>query len=279
MRILVRTSRWAIWARRLGNFALPLAVIPILMHRAEAINTLTFEVAEALAIVVAFAAIIAAISGLVRIWVTGDHGWNRALTGLACGLVCLVPPAYWAVQYVRYPAVAEVSTAPGDPPPLISAAPPPLDAADLARVEAAFPNAKSRNYPNSAAQAFSLVNALVIDRGWQVEQRREPRDDGTDGQLNAIALTMFGFHVEVAIRVRATADGSATVDMRSVALTGLHEPGANGRRVEEFLAALDTKVSTMMQDEPAGTADDGDADTTQSPASRPVTPMPHNRKR
>ena len=40
MRILVRTSRWAIWARRLGNFALPLAVIPILMHRAEAINTL-----------------------------------------------------------------------------------------------------------------------------------------------------------------------------------------------------------------------------------------------
>jgi hypothetical protein len=33
MRILIRTSKWAIWARRFGSLALPLAAIPVLMHR------------------------------------------------------------------------------------------------------------------------------------------------------------------------------------------------------------------------------------------------------
>ena len=32
MRILIRTSRWAIWARRLGSVAVPLLVIPVLLH-------------------------------------------------------------------------------------------------------------------------------------------------------------------------------------------------------------------------------------------------------
>jgi len=39
MRILTRTSKWAIWARRLGGFSLPMLVVPVLLHRNQALGS------------------------------------------------------------------------------------------------------------------------------------------------------------------------------------------------------------------------------------------------
>ena len=120
MRILVRTSRWAIWAQRLGSLAVPLAIIPVLMHRANAIGADTFEVIELVAIGVALLAIFASVAAFSRIWVTGDHGWGRAVVGLLCGLVCLVPLGVWSVDFFRYPSVDDVSSDTANPPQLVS---------------------------------------------------------------------------------------------------------------------------------------------------------------
>lgn len=277
MRILVRTSRWAIWARRLGSFAVPLAVVPVLMHRAQAVTTETFAVIELVAIAVALAALAAALAAFARIWSSGDHGWGRAVTGFLLAVLCLVPVGLWTVDYLLYPVVDQVSTDTADPPELVSpvqpAAPSP---AAMQRLAGAFPNVKTRNYPLPPGQMFDLVNKLVVERGWDVRRRREPGGAGEDGQINAIATTLFGFRDEASIRIAPTADGSS-VAMRSAALTPLHEPGVNGSRIEEFLTALDARVTLLMKDQPAGTADD-ETDAADAPRPVPAPPL-HNRKR
>lgn len=278
MRILVRTSRWAIWARRLGSFALPLALIPILMHRGRSIGTDTFEIIEIVAIGVAVAAFLTSIFAFVRIWVTGDEGWGRGITGLIFSLICFAPPGLLVVDYVRYPMIDEVSTDPANPPPLSpSVAPLPVAPSSIAAIAARFPNVKTRHYPIPADQMFAVVDKLVIDRDWDVLQRQAP-GASPDGQINAVATTLLGFRNEVSIRVAEGGDGaSSTVDMRSASLSALHEAGVNGSRVESFLTALDARMTALMKDGPAGAIEDDSDQTDQAPVV--PAPAPRGRKR
>ena len=274
MRILVRTSRWAIWARRIGSLALPVAFILVLMHRGNAITTQSFAVVEAVAIVMALVALGCAIMAFVRIWITGDHGWGKAVVGFLCGLVCLVPLGLWSFDYFRYPMVDEVSTDQLNPPPLISqtiAVPP--SPAVMQAISKAFPNIKTRGYPIDPAAIFRLVSQLVAGRQWKVERQLEPAP-GQAGQINAIATTLFGFRDEVSIRIAAVSGGSS-VAMRSVSLSTLHEPGVNGSRIESFLTALDDRVTARLKNLPAGSDIAADADTDTDAAPVPAVPMPN----
>ena len=60
-----------------------------------------------------------------------------------------------------------------------------------------------------------------------------------------------------------TPSGS-TVDMRSVPLSGFHDLGENGRRVEEFLLALDQQITLMLRAAPQAPA----ADAEEAPAAQ-----------
>ena len=82
MRILIRTSKWAIWARRLGSFAMPLAIIPVFLHRERIISSDDFLLIELVAAGFALVAAFLAIGAYARLWVTGDQGWSRATVGL-----------------------------------------------------------------------------------------------------------------------------------------------------------------------------------------------------
>ena len=44
--------------------------------------------------------------------------------------------------------------------------------AERQRIEAAFPNARSRNYPITVAQMFDVVAGLIDDRDWEVRSKR-----------------------------------------------------------------------------------------------------------
>jgi hypothetical protein len=274
MRILVRTSKWSIWARRLGSFALPLAIIPVFMHRARTITSETFEVTEAVAIGVALLAFLLSIGAFARIWTTGDRGWGRAVTGLALSLICLAPVAFGAVQLLRYPMANDVSTDAANPPPLVSSIPmpPPPTAAELQKLATVFPNIKTRRYPIGAVRTYDLVSKLIEERGWDVRLRRQPETALDGGQINAIATTLLGWRDEVSIRIDADAQG-VSVAMRSASLSPVHEPGVNGSRIEEFLTALDARVTLQMRDQPAG-ALTPDADAEPASPGSPVLPAP-----
>jgi hypothetical protein len=258
MRILIRTSKWAIWSRRFGSLALPLMVLPVFLHRERLISSTDFFIVEAVAMLVAALALGLAISAFARLWVTGDQGWGKATLGLLFSLICLVPLAIVVWQAARYPAVTDVTTDYERPPGLVSQLPAqPLSPAPRAAVETAFPNARTRTYPVEAGRIYALLNQLVEDRDWEVRARREPQTPLAEGQINAVAMTLLGWRDEVAIRIQGTAEGS-TVAMRSAALHGGHDLGSNGRRIEEFLAALDERITILLRETPTAqpTTDD-----------------------
>lgn len=263
MRILIRTSKWAIWARRFGSLAVPLTVVPVLLHREQFIASSDFAVVESVAAGVAALALLLGLSAYVRLWITGDQGWGKATWGLFFALICLAPCGYLGLQAVRYPLVNEVATNFADPLPLSSPIRVvPTGAALQQLIATTFPNARTRSYPIDATQMFATVEDLVDQRDWDVRTRREPPTALDSGQLNAISVSIFGFRDEVAIRVGGTPSGSI-VDMRSVPLGGFHDFGENGKRVEKFMLALDQKITLLLRDAPV--APDGDADEPAAP--------------
>lgn len=256
MRILIRTSKWAIWSRRLGSFALPLVVVPVILHRERFIESTTFHALGAAAVAVAGLAVLFGLVAVIRLWFTGDRGWSRAIAGIILGTVCLAPLAYGAVQAQRYPAILEAVTDLADPPELVI----PAAARDLSEDYAgllaeAFPNVATRTYPVEAAGMFDLVEHLALERGWEVLLRRAPPGAAGEGRLNVLVTTLLGWRDEVALRV-AGDPGGARVDMRSVSLVGMHDLGANGRRIEEFLGALDAAVMVALRDSAPPPEDD-----------------------
>lgn len=269
MRILIRTSKWAIAARRLGSVAVPLVIIPVLLHRFRQITSDLFLVAILAAGLVALLAVLVSIIALARLWQTGDQGWGRALAGLLLGTLCLLPYGWYGNLLLTYPAVTDIATIDRGLLPLgfepgMQAMPAPriLSADEMART---FPNVETRIYPLGLVPTFGLVQALVADNGWDIRTLREPTAGFDPGQINAQIVTLPGWREEVVIRVTGTLTNS-TVDMRSASLNALHDFGANGTRIESFLAALDEAVTALLRDNPnanmpmeAGT--DADAET------------------
>src|SRR5690606_28515339 len=107
VRIKIRTSKWAIWARRLGSLAVPLVVIPVLMHRERLMDSGAFQFVALFAAVIAALAVFAALVALVRLWHSGDQGWSRAISGLMLGTICLAPFAWYGSLALRHPPVTD----------------------------------------------------------------------------------------------------------------------------------------------------------------------------
>ena len=258
MRILVRTSKWAVWARRFGALALPLAAIPVLLHRGHVITSENFLVIEAIALSLAALAMIMAVVAFVRLWFTGDQGWWKASLAFIFGTLCLIPAGYFAYESVHQPRTPDVNTDFSDPPALVSfveghfATPEQRTA-----IETQFPNARSRNYPIAAPEMFDTIAGIVDDRGWDVRSSRRPTTQLETGQLNAIVTTLLGFRQEVAIRVAGSADGT-TISMRSASLTSFPDFGENGQRIEAFLLDLDNQVTVMLRNATPAAPPDAD---------------------
>ena len=160
MRILVRTSKWAVWARRTGALALPLAAIPVLLHRAHAITSDNFITIEGIALGLAVLAVAMAIIAFVRLWFTGDQGWWKASLAFIFGVLCLAPAGYFAYEAIHQPSTPDVSTdfsnAPRADQRHHRAA---TDrGADQPASRADFPNARSRNYPIAAPAMFDAID-------------------------------------------------------------------------------------------------------------------------
>ena len=275
MRILIRTSKWAIWARRLASFSLPLLVIPVLLHRQRLIESDTFHTMLAVALVVVVTTVLTGLVALIRLWFTGDKGWDRALVALVVGLACLAPFGWASMMAARYPQATDVATADRQRLPLL------LDKATSAMsqpvrlspstLEIAFPNVKTRTYPLNAQQVYDVALQLIEERGWQVLARNRPATAESEGRINARVTTLLGWLDDVVVAVAGGEEG-AGIDMRSVSLAASHDLGANGRRVEEYLAAFDTQVTELLRDNPNITEPIIEAPITGAPIDVPLPP-------
>lgn len=246
MRVIIRTSKWAIWSRRFASFALPLSVLSVWSHRAQLLNSDTFQIVLASAIVLAVFAILFGFAAYVRIWGTGDHGWGRASLGILIGMICLSPFVYGAVIGGRYPLINDISTNRENPLELLVKQGEESQTNDrelLTQIKAIFPDAVTRFYPLTPSQTYTQVEQLIAGREWDVRVRRAP-GIGQDGQINAMAMTSMGWRDEVVVRVTQTSEG-AQVDMRSSSLNGVGDLGKNGLRIESFLHDLDAEMAKV----------------------------------
>lgn len=250
MRILIRTSRLASWARRFASFALPLVVIPVFLHRAAIMDSETFALVETLGLTCAFFGFMLGAAACIRLWFTGDRGWGRAITGILLGLACLMPFAYRLYLSQTYPATPDILSDPAIPVALAGA--PARDPASVSGEEImlAFPHIGPRQYQLGVNDVYRIVDALVAARGWQVLQRQPPQLEAAVGQINAVAVTWLGWRDEIAIGLRGNA-GRTEVAVRSASPTGGGDLGVNGRRVDAFLADLDAAVTEAVLNAPA----------------------------
>lgn len=266
MRILIRTSKWAIWSRRLGSLAVPMVVLPVLLHHMRIIDSPGFHVAAIAAFLVASCAVLAALIAVARLWHTGDHGWGRALAGLFLGVVCLTPFAYFGWLAMRYPLATDLSTLPRNQLPLLfdveTVNMPPAHILPPAEQLEYFPNVTTRVYPVAPVDLFAVAERIVNNNGWEIRLRTEPTADAP-GRLVARVVTLVGWHDEVVLRVSPAPQG-AVLDMRSVSLNAPRDFGSNGQRISDFLNTLDADITAFIRDNP-NLGEPAEADTEASP--------------
>jgi hypothetical protein len=267
MRIAIRTSRWAIWARRIASLALPIEIISVFMHRQRMIPSDTFTLLFGLGLILAVLAIIVSVVAFVRLWRTGFRGWAHTLEALVLGLVLASPIAIAAHLALTYPPTSDVAT--NGTLPMLVIAERSEDGVLLQQETArAFPSAVARSYPLPPDQVFVLIARLALEQKWEIRVKRRPVAPAYSGRLHALAMTWLGYRDEVAVVVAWAGEGSV-VSMRSASLYGIDDLGANGQRIEAFLTDLDRAVTEAQRQGPIfegltpGDAypDDGGAET------------------
>jgi len=252
VRIRIRTSRTAIWARRLGSLSIPLVVLPVALHHLGLIDSPGFFAVAIFALGVAALATAIGVLALVRLWISGDQGWIMALVGLFLGALCLLPFGWYGYLALRYPPVTDIATAPRGELPLLflpdTATMPPPKLISPAQQAAIFPNAATRTYPLDAGLLFELAERLARGEGWDIKLSRPPQATAA-GRFNARIVTLPGWREEAVIRVTSIADGAA-IDMRSASINAPHDFGSNGLRISRFMVTLDNEVTTLLRDNP-----------------------------
>src|SRR5207247_4988307 len=93
------------------------------------------------------------------------------------------------------------------------------------------------------------------------------RSDPSAGLLEAMATSrLFGFHDDIAIRVRPEADGTSRIDMRSKSRDGQGDFGVNAARIRTFVKRS-RPLGRPLVEQPRG-SEDSEANIRSSPRSR-----------
>jgi uncharacterized protein (DUF1499 family) len=248
-----RTSRLAIWARRIALFSLAATFVAVIIVRSGALDIVPALSTLAGALVLAVVAMLLACAAAVVIWTEGLGGLREVLTAFAIGLVLLAYPLYLGVKAYRLPAIYDITTDPIDPPrfeaiarlrprdanPVTYAG---LHIADLQRK--AYADIEPDDTTAAPQEAYDALMKVIARRKWHVVDARPPQATAPrDGHIEAIARTpILGFRDDVAVRVRPTVDG-ARIDVRSASRYGRHDFGGNASRVRALIEEVDSVLA------------------------------------
>ncbi|MDE3177994.1 MAG: DUF1499 domain-containing protein [Pseudomonadota bacterium] len=248
-------SRAAILSRRVAVFACLTALAAIVAARASGgRDSLSALAVLAAALLLAGVALLFAGAAAVEIWRTGRRGAAPALMGAALALALIAFPAFLTVQAARLPRINQVTTDFKSPPQYMislkareargSWTPPAPGPEIEAAQRAAYPGLQPMLVDLEPEQAYRMALRIVKDLGWRVVDANPPNLRGeAEGHIDATDRSLFlGFIDDIAIRVRA--QGPKTqIDIRSASRVGRHDFGANARRAQRFIDAVQQSVS------------------------------------
>ncbi len=250
------TSRLAIWSRRVALFSLVTTVIAIVVVRSGALEIVPALSTLGGALALAMLAILLAFGSAVSIWKDGVGGIGEAATGLVIGLALIAYPAYVGLKAYKLPAIYDITTDPIDPPRFDAIArlrprdANPVTYAGLYTAEqqrTAYSDIEPDLTSSSAQEAYDAAMKVITKRKWHVVDARPPAATAPrDGLIEAIARTpVLGFRDDVAVRVRATQEGSR-IDIRSASRYGRHDLGTNAARVRALIDDIDVVLATPV---------------------------------
>jgi uncharacterized protein (DUF1499 family) len=243
-------SRLAIWARRCAFFALAATVLSILIVRSGILEIVPALATFAGALVFAVFGIVLAFGAFIVIWKDGTRGMGHAFGAIGIGLALIAYPAYLGVMAYSLPMINDISTDALDPPrfdvlarlrPSGTVEYAGLYAAELQRK--AYPDVEPLSVNATPTAAYDAAMAVIVRRKWRVVVDRPPQPPRREGVIEAVARTpIMGFREDVALRVRADADGSR-VDVRSASRYGRHDFGSNAARIKSLLDDIDDRLT------------------------------------
>jgi len=261
-------SRLALWSRRIAVFAIPVALLAIIIERAGLFELVPVLMTFAASLVLAILAIALALIALIRIWFDGRKGTLNAVTAIFVSLLLLAYPGYLGVRALQLPQIYDVTTDPYDPPRFEAVArlrtrdANPVAYAGLATYQqqrAAYPDIEPLIAAAPPQAAYDAARAIVAKRKWRIVDERAPQAGRRDGKIEAIAQSpIMGFRDDVVIRIRPAGTGSR-VDVRSASRYGWHDFGTNAARVAGLIEDIDGVAM---------------ADKTEQPIKKTANPTP-----
>lgn len=143
-----------------------------------------------------------------------------------------------------YPPIHDITTDLSDPPVFTHA--PSLRGPDsnslavkpdtLGVQREAYPELESLRSERTPGNAYRHALEVAAGLGWDVAWQ-----DPETGSIEAVdSTTIMAFKDDIAIRVRAAAEGSV-IDLRSVSRVGVGDIGANAKRIRAFITAFNER--------------------------------------
>ena len=267
-------SALATWSSRLALFALAVAALSVLILRSNLLEIEPALATFAAALVLAGLAIVLAFLSFVAIWHHGRTGLGRALLGLMLGILLLAYPAYLAQRAYRYPAIADVTTDPANPPRFIAlAAQRPRNriaypAASATLQRAAYPDIVPLQLALPLRSSYDVVLGVLTKRKWTFTESMPPAASRREVVIETTARTpLMGFRDDVVIRITAVGNNGSRVDLRSASRFGSHDLGANAARLRSLLEDIDEASGNAP--EPKSEAPPDKKPAPKKPAQKP----------
>jgi hypothetical protein len=251
-------SKLAAWSGRFALFALAVAMMSIFIVRSGVLEIGPSLATFGAALVFAALAILLAFASFIPIWRQGLSGLRSSILGLILGLLLLAYPGYLGYRASKLPAINDITTDTANPPRFeVLARQRPSGtssyrgAATAQRQQAAYPDVIPLDLDAPPKVVYDITLDLINKRKWPVADAHPPAPPRREGAIEATARTLImGFRDDVVIRVSARGNGTR-VDVRSASRYGLHDFGANARRVRALLSDIDDVVGSAPEPRPA----------------------------
>ena len=162
------------------------------------------------------------------------RGIGLPVTCLILGLAVAYVPFQFRQAARAVPPINDITTDTEDPPQYMTGRKP-YPGAEFARQQrAAYPDIVPSVVYLPRAQAFARASLAAEAMGWEVVGR-----DAAAGTLEAVDTTKwFGFRDDIAIRVTASGEGQARIDIRSKSRVGRSDLGTNADRIRAYIQRL-----------------------------------------
>ena len=165
----------AAWSRRLGRFAVLLALMALLLHRIGMLEMPNAIAAVLLSAVIAVFVLGLSMIGFFMLWHIGAKGGHASFSGLVMALIILIPVGLAASRFVLLPQIHDVTTDIADPPQWLEAPEisrswiPRTNGEDPAkrRLQAgAYEQITGRRYEGAIDRVLIAVQAVAQERKW-----------------------------------------------------------------------------------------------------------------